>query len=153
MRFSRCLILVIVISFCPFFRANAQAKKNMVLQSPVKVPDSVRNQLACFELNKNKLETSSDSSYLAMYISNLAKPHESSFKAGIYTYQILGPHFSRKIFIYYKGRIQPFKSVFINDLLNEFLSYTETVDLPVKLRVDYLRLISFYLKEEYTKEL
>src|SRR5690606_33346378 len=125
----------VIILFCSFTRVDAQTKRTVVLQSPVKVPDSVRSQLACFELSKNKLETSSDSSYLAMYICNLANPQETRFKPGVYTYQILGPHFPRKIFIYYKDRVQPFKSVFINDLLNEFLSYTEIVGLPVNLRI------------------
>lgn len=119
------------------------------LQGHVNIPERVRVQLACFDLGKNVLEDSNDSLYMAMYIHNLIDIEDLEFKPGIYSYQRLGPHFTRKILIIYKNEIHPFRSVFINDLLEEFLYYTEQVKLPIDLRIKYLEAISSYLKEEY----
>lgn len=150
MKFFACLsLLTIPILFCCASQIMAQEKETRQLS--IEVPISIRSQLACFELGKKELESSLDSAYMAMYIQNLTHPQETSFIPGLYTYQILGPHFSRKLFIYYNNKVQPFKSVYINDVLKEFLIYSIALNLPVKTRIDYLKSICDYLNDEYLK--
>lgn len=115
----------------------------------VEIPDSLRAKLACSELQKNNLVTSFDSSYMAMYIRNLIDPQDYLFKDGIYTYNLMGPHFQRKLFIFSKGEIYIFKSIYINDVLDEYLIFLKETDIPVLKRIEYLNAIAKYLEEEY----
>lgn len=151
MRAKLYLLLIHMIIFSSCAVSKGQTTRDS-LQSHVNIPEHVRAQLACSDLGKHVLEDSNDSLYMAMYVHNLIDIEDLEFKPGIYSYQRLGPHFTRKIFIYYKDEIHPFRSVFINDLLEEFLRYTEQVNLPIDFRIKYLEAISSYLKEEYEAE-
>jgi hypothetical protein len=142
------LPLLLIILICS--NLNAQKIKNENHTQLVDVPDSIRIEIACFELNKSKLETDRDSSYAAMYVRNLLYPQDTLFKDGIYTYQILGPHFQQRIFIFSQGKIYIFKNNFINDVVEEFSLFLEDSVAPVTIRIEYLNAIAKFLKQEYT---
>ena len=84
-------------------------------------------------------------------ILNLIDNNDFNFKEGIYSFQGLGPHFPRQIFIYTKGKIFIFK----NDasanpigVIQEFLDYVKINKLTTKEINSYLKAISIYLEEE-----
>ena len=67
---------------------------------------------------------------------------------GIFSFQGIGPHFPRRIFIYNKGKSYIFKSTEISGVLNEFLCFLELINISEQEKTEYLKAISNYMCEE-----
>jgi hypothetical protein len=113
----------------------------------VKVPDSVKNSLISFLTTKEKHSETG-----AILIYNLINSKDYKYKDGIYAFRMMGPHFSRNIFIVSNGKLQIFNGYYISELLSEFNSFIQKENIPYKIKIKYLKAISTFLEEEYIVE-
>jgi len=142
--------LTIIIFFIGFAVVNCLAQQGSGEKGfkMVKLPDTVRNKLAQYLSQQEKLETPNR----AIYVFNLMNPKDYEFKKGIYSFKLMGPHFQRRIFIYTNNEIIIFNGYFIDDLLEEFTKFCNIVQIPVKEKILYLKAIADFLQTEYNTE-
>lgn len=117
----------------------------------VKIPDSLKIKLALVEVNKNKLETAIDSSYMALYIFDVVDKKNLVLKNGVYSWKVMGPHFSNRLFIFYNNKVFIFKSKGKNSLvevLEEYITSIGYLNIAKVDQISYLTAVSKYLKEE-----
>jgi hypothetical protein len=131
-----------------FLMMNFYGQEEKVLKI-VEVPDSVRTKLILFLSNAERLGDTQDR---ALYIFNLQEPKDLKFKDGIYAFRLVGPHFYRRIFIVTGNDITIFGSRFVDSLLQEFLTYLKHSNLPELKRIQYLKVMSYFLEEEFIQE-
>lgn len=139
-----CCFILLFISF----DIAAQQKGNKNPFQMVKVPDSVRYRLGLYLKAHDKLDTV----YKAIYIYNSINNKDYNYKDGIYYFRLMSPHATGRLFINYKGEIKIFESIYVNDLLQDYLDYLKTTILPVSLRIKYLNVISRFLQQQYKTE-
>jgi len=120
----------------------------------VKVPDSTRLKMAYIELGKEEMESEFDSAYTAIYVFNLINRSDYAFKDGIYVWNVMGPHFPRRLLIRKEGQTCIFKSTGAfepTDVLEEYLKCIKELRLSDSNVRLYLKAISKYLDEEQGK--
>ena len=144
----RCGFLMIILSFTYHIHAFTQQKEKNTLFPMVEIPDSVRLIVGEFLKEQEHLDTN----FTAFYIYNFSNPKDYKFKEGIYTFRLMGPHFLSRLMIYTKGKIYLFKSVHIDGLLEEYLSFIKREKVNTEEKLNYLKLISKFLQEEYQTE-
>lgn len=118
----------------------------------VKIVDSLKIKLALTELEKDKLETASDSAYMALYIFDIANKKNLILKNGVYSWRVMGPHFSNRLFIYYNNRVFIFKNkgkINSTGVLKEYIDSINYLNISELDRINYLNAIRIYLKEEF----
>ena len=118
----------------------------------VKIPDSLKIKLALVEVNKNKLETAIDSSYMALYIFDVVDKKNLVLKNGVYSWKVMGPHFSNRLFIFYNNKVFIFKSKGKNSLvevLEEYITSIGYLNIAKVDQISYLTAVSKYLKKSY----
>jgi hypothetical protein len=77
----------------------------------VKIPDDLRVKLALVELNKEKLETVTDSAYTAIYVFDIIDKKNFTLKKGIYNWKVMGSHFANRLFINYNNQTFIFNTI------------------------------------------
>ena len=124
--------------------SNAQEPKTNQFQM-VNVPREVTKKLESVYINElGQLEG-------GIYVWNLQNRKDFVFKNGIYSYQLIGPHFPRRIFIQYNSKTFVFKSAgaFNNvGVLKEYIECIKILKISDKDVAIYLNIISNYLKGE-----
>ncbi|MNQ52280.1 hypothetical protein D3C85_662880 [compost metagenome] len=111
----------------------------------LKIPDSIYNKLEEFYIK----ERGTVNSHINVY--NLIDKKSFGFKSGIYSFSLTGPHFPRRIFIFYNNKTYIFKSVGAFDsigILQEFIECIKILSISESDRIKYLKAISNYLQEE-----
>lgn len=141
-----------------FFLLIVLSNNNLYSQNPksnsfkmVKIPDDLRVKLALVELNKEKLETATDSAYTAIYVFDIIDKKNFTLKKGIYSWKVMGPHFVNRLFINYNNQTFIFKSKGSIDsigVLQEFIDCIKLLHITKEDRIKYLKAISRYLQEE-----
>ena len=123
---------------------NVHSQKTSSFQN-LKIPDSIYNKLEKFYIE----ERGTVNSHINVY--NLSSKKSLNFKSGIYSFNLTGPHFPRRIFIFNNNKAYIFKSVGAFDsigILEEFITCIKLLNISEPDRVKYLKVISNYLQEE-----
>jgi hypothetical protein len=138
-------LFILFILFTSCFCAAAQRQK-LIIQNVV-VPDSIKLRLlhSTYEYEDNlTIQT-------GLYIFNLQNRKNLRLENSLYSFQGMGSHFPKKIFIYHDKQFFIFKSIGafdIESVLSDFLVAIRELKLSEKDKVKYLRLITKYLEEE-----
>jgi hypothetical protein len=123
----------------------------VIAQNPFKIvdiPDSIRIRMACIELSKKRLETVFDSTYTAISVFNLTDRKNFELQNGIYTWRVMGPHFSKRLLIYAHPQFFIFKGTDISSVLEEYLNCMTVLKLTTVEKQKYLTAIAKYLEDE-----
>lgn len=115
------------------------------LPQNLKIPDSIYNKLEKFYIE----ERGTVNSHINVY--NLIREKSYNFKSGVYSFNLNGPHFPRRIFIFGNNKTYIFKSVGAFDsigILQEFIECIKLLNISEADSVKYLKAISNYLQEE-----
>jgi hypothetical protein len=133
----------VLISFLASTNIYSQ-KRN--LSYNLKIPDSIYKKLENFYIN----ERGNVNSHINVY--NLtSKTVNFDYKSGVYAFNLSGPHFPRKIFVFYNNKAFIFKSVGAFDslgVLQEFIDCVKLLEITESDRIKYLKIICKYLQEE-----
>jgi hypothetical protein len=116
------------------------------LSHNLKIPDSIYNKLEKFYIEEREEDAKS---HINVY--NLIDKKTFGFKTGIYSFNLTGPHFPRRIFIFYNSKVFIFKSKGAFDslgVLQEFIDCVKLLNISEADRIKYLKAISNYLQEE-----
>lgn len=139
---KKLFFYILIIFMVP--NCNVHSQKTSSSQN-LKIPDSIYNKLEKFYIE----ERETVNSHINVY--NLLSKKSSDFKSGIYSFNLTGPHFPRRIFIFNNNKIYIFKSVGAFDsigILEEFIECIKLLNISEPDRVKYLKAISNYLQEE-----
>ena len=126
---------------CMNHTTNAQNKRNRFQR--VNVPDSIYRKLEDGYSFKNV--------NAGRNVFNLSNRNDFLFKEGLYSFQGQGPHFPRKIFIYFLKNIYIFQNEGAfnpKGVLTEYVNFIQKNDLTDAQIVRWSKLISVYLEEE-----
>lgn len=139
---------ILILSTIFFYSCSfAQTVKSKSTFEMIKVPDSIKAVLSNFLTGKEKVPVVG-----AILIYNLINKRDYLYKDGIFSFRLMGAHFNRQIFIVNKGKIHILDGYYIDELLPEFNEYIRKTDLPTKIKISYLKVISVFLDEEYNIE-
>jgi hypothetical protein len=97
------------------------------------------------------MKESGEDIYSHISVYNLINKKDFIFKSGVYTFNLTGPHYPRRIFIFYNSKLFIFKSKGAFDsigILEEFVACIKLLNISEPDRVKYLKAISKYLQEE-----
>jgi len=128
-----------------FLVSNSIHSQKICPSHNLKIPDSIYNKLEGFYIEERGTVNSH------INVCNLISKKSSSFKSGIYSFSLTGPHFPRRIFIFYNSKIFIFKSKGAFDsigVLQEFIDCIKVLNISESDRFKYLEAISNYLQEE-----
>jgi sRNA-binding regulator protein Hfq len=135
-------ILVILLA------SNFMCFQNIGPTHKMKNPDSIYKKLEMFYI----AERGAVNSHINVY--KLIGDKRCSFKSGIYAFSLTGPHFPRRLFMFYNSKICIFKSkgaFNATGVLEEFKEYVMFLNISESDRIKYLKAISTYLQEELGK--
>ena len=126
---------------------NASAQNGEENPFPrVTVPDSIAVKLKKAYETSSKLRSNAEAN-----VYNLIDRFDYDFKDGIYSFKGMGPHFPRRIYIFYKGQLFIFDSAGFNEpqeVIREFSQAIDSLNLSPDQIVQYSKTISKYLEQE-----
>lgn len=133
------ILIMFMVSNCNVYSQKKKSSQNL------KIPDSIYNKLEKFYTE----ERGTVRSHINVY--NLVSKKNHDFKSGVYSFNLNGPHFPRRIFIFSNNKTYIFKSVGAFDsigVLQEFIECIKLLNISEADSVKYLKAISNYLQEE-----
>lgn len=133
------ILINFVVSNCDVHSQKTSSPQNL------KIPNSIYNKLEKFYIE----ERGTVNSHINVY--NLINNKSCDFKSGVYSFNLNGPHFPRRIFVFSNNKIYIFKSVGAFDsigILQEFIECIKLLNISEADRVKYLKVISAFLEEE-----
>ena len=133
------ILISFVVSNCDVHSQKTSSPQNL------KIPDTIYNKLEKFYIE----ERGTINSHINVY--NLLHKNRNDFKSGVYSFNLNGPHFPRRIFIFNNNKTYIFKSVSAFDsigVLQEFIECNKLLNISEADRVKYLKAISNYLQDE-----
>jgi hypothetical protein len=130
-----------------FITSNNIYSQKTNLSYNLKIPDSIYNKLEKFYIEERGEEVKS---HINVY--NLtSKEVHFDYKSGVYSFNLTGAHFPRRIFIFYKNKVFIFKSKGAFDslgVLQEFIDCVKLLEITERDSIKYLKIICKYLQEE-----
>jgi hypothetical protein len=129
-----------------FIASNNIYSQKTNLSYNLKIPDSIYDKLEKFYLNEGE----NVNSHINVY--NLSsKTVNFGNKSGVYTFNLTGAHFPRRLFIFSNNKVFIFKSKGAFDslgVLQEFIDCVKLLEITESDRIKYLKIICKYLQEE-----